>query len=113
MTTIFRRMLVAAALTIMTAFGMTAVQAVTYPDVAQAGVLGSIKGAAKAVGGGVKSAAKAVGSTAKRVGVGVGTGVKRGAVAVAKSPVAEPFKAIGRGASRAGTAVKILVTGHR
>jgi hypothetical protein len=48
------------------AFGMTAGQAVFYPDTAQAGVLGKIKGAAKTVGGGVKKAAVVVGKVAAK-----------------------------------------------
>jgi hypothetical protein len=97
----------AATLSFALAFGMTTGQAVFYPDTAQAGVLGKIGGAAKAVGGGVKKAAVtvgsagkkvgvAVGTAGKRVGVGVGGHVKRAAVAVARGPVGDGIKQIGK-----------------
>jgi hypothetical protein len=101
----------AAALSLALAFGMTAGQAIVQPVPAQAGVIGKIggavKGAAKAVGGGVKKAAVtvgsagkkvgvAVGTAGKRVGVGVGGHVKRAAVAVARGPVGDGIKQIGK-----------------
>jgi hypothetical protein len=80
----------AATLSVALAFGMTTGQAVFYPDTAQAGVLGKIKGAAKAVGGGVKKAAVTVGSAGKKVGVGVGSGVNSAAIAAGKAAAKTP-----------------------
>jgi hypothetical protein len=113
----------AATLSLATAFGMTAGQTIIYPDTAQAGVVSSVKSAAKKVGGGIKTAAKAVGSAAKtaggavkttakgvgaaakagaafgkQVGVGVAKDVKR--VAVAASPVLGPLKSVPAGAKK-------------
>lgn len=72
----------AVALTFATAAGLTAGQAVIYPDTAQAGIVSSVKNAAKKVGGAVKTTAKGIGSAAKaggaagkQIGVGVGKSV--------------------------------------
>ena len=111
MTATLKSTLRAAALSLALAFGMTAGHAVLQPVPAEAGVIGKIggavKGAAKAVGGGVKKAAVtvgsagkkvgvAVGTAGKRIGVGVGTTVARGAVAVARGPVGDGVKQIGK-----------------
>jgi hypothetical protein len=96
-----------AALSLALAFGMTAGHSVLTPDTAQAGIVSGVKKAAKAVGSGVKKAAVtvgsagkkvgvAVGTAGKRVGVGVGGHVKRAAVAVARGPVGDGIKKVGK-----------------
>ena len=79
----------AVALTIATASAFTLMQTVVAPATAYAGVLGSIKNAAKSVGGAVKStavgigsAAKAGASGAKQVVTGVGSKIAGGVVSV-------------------------------
>ena len=67
------------------------------PASAEAGVISSVKSAAKKVGGAAKSTgkavvaiSKAVGSKGKQVGVGVGSTVKRAAVATGKAVASYP-----------------------
>jgi outer membrane lipoprotein SlyB len=95
--------LFAAALTFAAAFTMTAGQAIVVPDTAQAGVIGSIKGAAKKVGGAVKNSAVGIGKAAK---AGAAFGKQAGGVIAKYVP---PVK----GVVNAGKAVKVLVSGKR
>lgn len=115
-----RSKFVAVVLAFAVAAGMTAAQAIVYPDVAQAGVLGKVKGAAKKVGGAVKTAAKNVGGAAKaagaagkQVGVGVGRNVKRAAVRVgkeaARTPVVKGIKNAGKVAKMAASKIRKAV----
>jgi hypothetical protein len=67
-----KSMLRAASLSLAIAFGMTAGQAIVYPDTAQAGIVGGLKNAAKKVGSGVKKAAITVGSGVKGATVAAG-----------------------------------------
>jgi len=99
MTATLKSAFFAATLSLVLAFGMTTGQAIFYPDTAQAGVLGKIKGAAKAVGGGVKKAAVTVGSAGKKVGVAVGTAGKRVGVGVGKN-VARGAVVVGKAAAK-------------
>jgi hypothetical protein len=98
-------------LTLGTATTLTVAHAIASPTPAQAGVFGSIKGAAKKVGGAVAhtasgfgSAAKAGAAAGKQIGVGVGGTVKRAAVVVghqaAKLPELKGFIDAGRAVRR-------------
>ena len=109
-----RSIFFAAALTFATAAGITAGQAIIYPDTAQASVLGKVKGAAKKVGGAVKSTAKGIGSAAKagaaagkQVGVGVGSNVKRAAVRVGREAARTP---VVKGVKNFGKSVKVVAS---
>jgi hypothetical protein len=75
------------------------------PTPAEAGVRGSIKGAAKSVGGAVKRTAKGIGSAAKagaavgkQVGVGVARDVKGAAVQASRTGVVKGFVRMGKSA---------------
>lgn len=102
--------LFAAALTLAAAFTMTAGQAIVVPDTAQAGVISSVKSAAKKVGG----AAKKVGGAVKTTAVGIGKAAKAGAAGAKQAGkfVAKYVPPV-KGVVNAGKAVKVLVSGKR
>ena len=95
--------LFAAALTLAAAFTMTAGQAIVVPDTAQAGVISSVKSAAKKVGGAVKTTAVGIGKAAK---AGAAFGKQAGGVIAKYVP---PVK----GVVNAGKAIKYAVKGKR
>jgi hypothetical protein len=95
--------LFAAALTLAAAMTMTAGHAIVVPDTAQAGVLSSIKGAAKKVGGAVKNTAKGIGAAAKAGAYA--TKQVGGVIAKYVPPV--------KGVVNAGKAVKVAIKGRR
>ena len=95
--------LFAAALTLAAAFTMTAGQAIVVPDTAQAGVISSVKSAAKKVGGAVKTTAKGIGAAAKAGAAGA----KQAGGVIAK--YVPPVK----GVINAGKAIKVAVKGRR
>jgi hypothetical protein len=103
MKTSLKSKLFAGALTLATALAMTAGHAIAIPDAAQAGVIGSIKGAAKKVGGAVKNTAKGIGAAAK---AGAYAGKQVGGVIAKYVP---PVK----GVINAGKAIKVAVKGRR
>jgi|SRR5262245_2981038 hypothetical protein len=78
--------MLAAALTLGTATVMTLGHSLVLPTVAEASVLGKIKGAAKTVGGAAKTVGKGVAKAATTTGR-----------VVAKSPVGDLVKRTGRG----------------
>ena len=95
--------LFAAAFTLAAAMTMTAGQAIVVPATAHAGIISSVKSAAKKVGGTVKKTAKGIGAAAK---AGAAFGKQAGGVIAKYVP---PVK----GVVNAGKAVKVLVKGHR
>src|SRR5262245_66609541 len=70
-----RSAVLAMALTFGVSATLTIGHSLVAPTAAQAGVIGGLKNAAKAVGGGVKKAAVTVGSAGKRVGNAAVSGV--------------------------------------
>ena len=89
------------------ALPLIAVFPVSGPTPAQAGVISSVKGAAKKVGGAVKNTAKGIGAAAKagaavgkQVGVGVARDVKGAAVRASKTGIAKSTVDIGKGVVR-------------
>jgi hypothetical protein len=95
--------LFAAALTLAAALTMTAGQAIVVPDTAQAGVISSVKSAAKKVGGKIKTTAVGIGKAAKAGAAGVRQ--VGGVVAKYVPPV--------KGVVNAGKAIKYAVKGKR
>jgi hypothetical protein len=102
---------VAAMLSVLMATAVTAGHAIVHPGAAQAGVLSSVKGAAKKVGGAVKNTAKGIGAAAKagasvgkQAGTGVGSTIKRAAVRVgheaAKVPLVKDVRAVASSARK-------------
>jgi hypothetical protein len=84
-------------LTLGMATALTVAHSVALPSSAEAGVISSIKGAAKKVGGamvdtaeGIGAAGKAAGRLGKQIGVGVGSNVKRAAVVVGREAAKIP-----------------------
>jgi hypothetical protein len=99
---------------------MTVSTSVAISTPADAGVLSSIKGAAKAVGSGIKTGAKAVGGAVaggfkagagavKTAGIGIGRGVAAGAKGayhgLEKAGVIRTFTQAGKGAVQIGQKV--------
>jgi hypothetical protein len=95
--------LFAAAMTLAAATAMTAGHALVAPASAEAGILSSVKSAAKKVGGSVKNTAKGIGAAAK---AGAAFGKQAGGVIAKYVP---PVK----GVVNAGKAVKVIVSGKR
>ena len=95
-----RKLALALAVTFAAAVGMTVAGGIAAPQPAEAGIISSIKGAAKAVGGGIKTAAKATAGAAKavnkRVIVPTGKDLYRLGKAATK-PLAPALKTIGSG----------------
>jgi len=118
MKSVFKSKLLAIALALAVAAPLTMASAVVTPTPAEAGVISSVKGAAKKVGGAVKTTAKGIGAAAKagaamgrQVGVGVASDVKRGTVAAGKgiakyTPIGTVAKEIGSGAKAAAKGIK-------
>lgn len=104
-----RKFALALALTFCAATGMSLVGGVAAPQPAEAGIVSSIKGAAKAVGGGIKTAAKATAGAAKVVGkrviVPTGKNLYTLGKAAAK-PFAPGVKAVVSGVKKAWGPVK-------
>jgi hypothetical protein len=96
--------LFAGALSLGMAITLTVAQSIAAPAPAHAGVIGSIKGAAKSVGGAVKTAAKGVGTAAK-LGAGVG---KQVAIATGKNLAKLPPV---KGVINAGQGIKMVAQG--
>jgi len=120
MKSVFKSKLFAMALAFAIATPLTFAGSAAFAP-AEAGIVSSVKSAAKKVGGGIKTAAKAtggaakvvgkgVGTAGKRIGVGVGGTVKRAAVAVGKAVAKSP---IGQAGKQFGSQVKVLVSGRR
>ncbi len=90
------------ALTLVAAFGLLLASGIAAPQPAEAGIVSSVKGAAKAVGGGIKDAAKAVN---KRVITPTGKNLYQLGKAAAK-PFAPGVKVVVSGVKRAWPGVK-------
>jgi hypothetical protein len=101
MNTALKSKIFAIALTLGAASTITLAQSIAAPTPAQAGVVGSIKGAAKSVGGAVKNTAKGIGGATKAGAAGV----RQAGRAVAK--YVPPVKGI----VNAGKAIKVVVRG--
>jgi hypothetical protein len=120
MKSVFKSKMFAMALAFAIATPLTFASSAVFAP-AEAGIISSVKSAAKKVGGGIKTAAKAtggvvktaakgVGTAGKRVGVGVGGTVKRAAVATGKAVAKSP---IGQAAKQIGHQVKVVVNNVR
>ncbi len=93
-------------------FAVTTTGAVVGAAPAEAGVLSSIKGAAKAVGRGVETGVKAVGRGAATMGRGVARDTVKLAKGVANSPLGDIAKRFGKDVKSAGRVVNRYVL-HR
>lgn len=121
MKSVFKSKMFAVALAFAMATPLTFTASAAFAP-AEAGIVSSVKSAAKKVGGAVKTAAKAtggavkvaakgVGTAGKRAGVGVGTTVARGAVAAGKGIV--KYTGVGVAAKQIGQQVKTVVNNVR
>jgi len=99
----FKSKLLAFALAVAVASPLTIAGSIVAPSPAEAGVISSVKSAAKKVGGAVKSTAKGFGAAAK---AGAAAGKQVGGVVAKYVP---PVK----GVVNAGKAVKYIATGRR
>ena len=91
MKSVLKSEMFAMALAFAIATPLTVAGSAVFAPPAEAGIVSSVKSAAKKVGGAVKTTAKGIGAAAKagaamgkQVGVGVASDVKRGAVAAGK-----------------------------
>lgn len=104
-----KKIALALAVTFSAAIGMTVASGVAAPQPAEAGIVSSIKGAAKSVGSGIKTAAKATAGAAKvvtkRVIVPTGKDLYRLGKAATK-PLAPTFSAIGSGLKKSWAPLK-------
>ena len=83
----------AACLTLGTASAINVASGLVAPTTAHASVLGKIKASAKSFGGAVKAA----GSLGKTIGVGTARNAVQVGKQIAKTPVGDAARAVGRG----------------
>ena len=90
-------------------FTGTTVTSAIIATPAEAGIVSSIKGAAKAVGRGIEKGAKAVGGGAATIGRGLGHDAKLVGKAIARGPLGNAAKSFGRGIAKAAKQAAPLV----